>query len=38
MVDKEGLQKLAYIAEAHYNASPQKIRDSADKFFWSMVK
>nr|GLL43543.1 uncharacterized protein LOC109153907 isoform X5 [Ipomoea trifida] len=23
---------------AHYNAAPQKIRDSADKFFWSMVK
>nr|GMD75434.1 Ca2+ sensor (EF-Hand superfamily) [Ipomoea batatas] len=38
MIDKEGIEKLAYIAQAHYNAAPQKIRDSADKFFWSMVK
>ncbi|XP_031099016.1 uncharacterized protein LOC116002967 [Ipomoea triloba] len=38
MIDKEGIKKLAYIAQAHYNAAPQKIRDSADKFFWSMVQ
>ncbi|XP_019161544.1 PREDICTED: uncharacterized protein LOC109158156 isoform X2 [Ipomoea nil] len=38
MIDKEGIVKLAYIAQAHYNAAPQKIRESADKFFWSMVK
>nr|GMD80345.1 acetyl-CoA synthetase [Ipomoea batatas] len=37
-IDKEGLEKLAEIAGAHYDAAPQKIRESADDFFWSMVK
>ncbi|XP_019180041.1 PREDICTED: uncharacterized protein LOC109175259 isoform X2 [Ipomoea nil] len=38
MIDKKGIEALANVARAHYDAAPKKIRNSADEFFWSMVK